>query len=750
MAIYAEKNAQGETLFILETEKSTYQMKADTNGYLLHLYYGDRIEREDTDYLLHKEDRGFGACPYDLGRNRTYSLDSIPQEYPAGGAGDFRTPCISAEFENGGRTLDLRYVSYKELEKKPTLAGLPALYETEENKAQTLEICLKDSAEDLYVYLLYSVFEKEDIIARSCRVENRTGKQVALNAVLSACMDINEDSPLDLISFWGRHCMERNVERRPVAHGKTVIDSIRGTSSAQENPFVILCDPDTTEDFGRCWGLSFVYSGNFAATAEKNQLGLTRLTMGINPEGFRWSLQNGEDFQAPEAVFCYSPMGLTELSQKYHQIYRKNLCRGYWKDRRRPVLINNWEATYFGFDTEKLVAIAETAGKLGVELLVMDDGWFGKRDDDWSGLGDWKVNEKKLPGGMKALCDRINALGMKLGVWFEPEMVSEDSDLFRAHPDWFLHVPERGYSRSRYQLVLDYSRKEVRDNIHDQMAAVLSSANIEYVKWDMNRHLTEVWSAGLPADRQGEVYHRYMLGVYELMERLLTEFPHVLFEGCSSGGGRFDAGMLYYMPQSWCSDNTDAIERLEIQYGTSFGYPMSAVGAHVSASPNHQTGRRTPFYTRGVVAMAGTFGYELDLNTLTDEEREMVREQVAFYKKNYDTINRGDYFRLTDPAKNTEFCAWEFVAQDQKKALLFGVITHVRSNIAMPLIRLKGLKPQAKYRLLCKAEGVGNSEKAARALEGIYSGSLLMGAGLRIPNLRGDWPSFCVELEEVQ
>ncbi len=340
--------------------------------------------------------------------------------------------------------MDLRYVSYKELEKKPALAGLPALYETEENKAQTLEICLKDSAEDLYVYLLYSVFEKEDIIARSCRVENRTGKQVALNAVLSACMDINEDSPLDLISFWGRHCMERNVERRSVAHGKTVIDSIRGTSSAQENPFVILCDPDTTEDFGRCWGLSFVYSGNFAATAEKNQLGLTRLTMGINPEGFRWSLQNGEVFQAPEAVFCYSPMGFTELSQKYHQIYRENLCRGYWKDRRRPVLINNWEATYFGFDTEKLVAIAETAGKLGVELLVMDDGWFGKRDDDWCGLGDWKVNEEKLPGGMKALSDRINALGMKLGVWFEPEMVSEDSDLFRAHPDWFLPCAGKG------------------------------------------------------------------------------------------------------------------------------------------------------------------------------------------------------------------------------------------------------------------------------------------------------------------
>lgn len=749
MAVYVEKNAQGETLFTLETKTSTYQMKADTYGYLLHLYYGDRIGQEDTGYLLHREDRGLCACPNDLGRDRTYSLDCQPQEYPAAGAGDFRTPCIGAEFENGGKTLDLRYASHRMLEKKPGLQGLPALYETKENGAETLEICLKDSAEDLCVYLLYSVFEKEDAIVRSCRVENRTGKTVFLNAVLSACMDINDDEELDLISFWGRHCMERNVERRPVAHGKTVIDSIRGTSSAQENPFVILCDHNATEDFGRCWGLSFVYSGNFAAVAEKNQLSLTRFTMGLNPENFRWRLLDGESFQAPEAVFCYSPAGLTALSQKYHRLYRENLCRGYWKDRRRPVLINNWEATYFHFDTEKLVKIAETASKLGVELLVMDDGWFGKRDDDWSGLGDWKVNEKKLPGGMKALCEKVNALGMKLGVWFEPEMVSEDSDLFRAHPDWFLHVPGRGYSRSRYQLVLDFSRKEVRENIHDQMAAVLSSANIEYVKWDMNRHLTEVWSAGLSPERQGEVCHRYMLGVYELMERLTGEFPHVLFEGCSSGGGRFDAGMLYYMPQSWCSDNTDAIERLEIQYGTSFGYPMSSVGAHVSASPNHQTGRTTPFYTRGVVAMAGTFGYELDLNTLTDEERDMVREQVAFYKKNYDTINRGEYYRLTDPTKNREFCAWEYVSPDKKKALLFGVITHVRCNVAMPVIRLKGLDPALEYKLSCKAEGRGGAEQAAAAMEGIYSGRLLMGAGLRIPNLRGDWPAFCVEIEQI-
>lgn len=716
-------------------------------GYLFHLYYGDSIGDADSSYLLYKEERSLCSSPYCAGTDRAFSLDTAPQEYPAGGAGDTRIPCILPEFPNGGRALDLHFDSYEILQKKPSLEGLPSLQE-EGKTCSVLEITLKDSDSEVYVVLQYSVFEEDDCIARSCRIENRTGHVLKLDTALSACLDIDAEEELDLISFWGRHTMERNLERRPVCHGKMVIDSVRGTSSAQQSPFVILCDHDATEDAGRCWGMNFVYSGNFAASAERSQLGSVRLTMGINPDTFCWTLQDGETFQAPEVILSYSGKGLTALSQQYHRILRENMCRGYWKDRRRPVLINNWEATYFTFDTDKLVSIAETASQLGVELLVMDDGWFGKRDTDWSGLGDWKVNERKLPGGMAELCRRINGLGMKLGVWFEPEMVSEDSDLFREHADWVLRIEGRGYSRNRYQLVLDMSRKDVRDHIHDQIAAVLSSANIEYVKWDMNRPLSEVWSRALPADRQGEVSHRYVLGVYELMDRLTSEYPHILFEGCSSGGNRFDAGLLYYMPQSWCSDNTDAIERLEIQYGTSFGFPMSSIGAHVSASPNHQTGRNTPFFTRGVVAMAGTFGYELDLNTLTQEEKDQVREQVEQYKKQYDTINKGEYYRLTSPVGNRELCAWEFVSRDQKKALLFGVGTHVRANTAMPVIRLKGLDPQKHYRLVCEADH-RREGKDVEAINGVYPGIVLMKAGIRAPRLRGDWPAFRMELEEV-
>ncbi len=745
MAIVIDSSAKR---FTLHTANTSYQMMVGEYGYLFHLYYGDSIGDGDCSYLLYKQERSLCSSPFCAGEDRAFTLDTAPQEYSAGGAGDTRLPCIIAEFPNGGRALDLHYFSHELLAEKPALKGLPSLQQGEKT-CQTLEITLKDSDSEVYVILQYTVFEEDDCIARSCRVENRTGAPLRLEAALSACLEREAEEDLDLISFWGRHTMERNVERRRVSHGKIVVDSARGTSSAQQSPFVILCDHHATEDAGRCWGLNFVYSGNFAASAERSQLGSVRVTMGINPETFSWKLEDGESFQAPEVILSYSGCGLSRLSSNYHRILRENMCRGAFKDCRRPVLINNWEATYFDFNTDKLVRIAETASKLGVELLVMDDGWFGKRDSDWSGLGDWTVNEKKLPGGMQALCSKINALGMKLGVWFEPEMVSEDSDLFRQHPEWVLRIEGRGYSRNRYQLVLDMSRQDVREHLYQQISKVLSSANIEYVKWDMNRPLSEVWSQLLPADRQGEVSHRYTLGVYELMDRLTTDFPHILFEGCSSGGNRYDAGLLYYMPQIWCSDNTDAIERLEIQYGTSFGFPMSALGAHVSACPNHQTGRTTPLFTRGVVAMAGTFGYELDLNTLTEEEKEQVKEQIAAYKKHYDTINKGEYYRLTDPTRNRELCAWEFVSRDKKKALLFAVGTHVRANVAMPVIRMKGLDAGKQYRLTCQADHP-LTEKDVGAKDGVYSGAVLMNAGIRTPMLKGDWPAFCVELEEVE
>ena len=721
-------------VFTLETAHAAYQMMADGYGYLQHLHFGGKLGGGSCDGLRPVWATAFSASPQvDVERQR-YSLDLTPQEYPTAGGGDYRTPCLSLTFADGARNVELCYASHRILKEKPALEGLPSLH----GACETLEITLRDRWADLEVVLLYSVFEEYDVIARSARIVNRTGAPVTLNGVLSACLDLQEDD-FDFVHFHGRHAMERMVERTPVAHGEVSVGSVRGTSSHQHNPFVIVCDRSATEDSGRCWGLSFLYSGNFIAAASCDQSDACRVVMGIHPQGFSWRLEDGESFQAPEVALCYSGRGFGALSQSYHKLYRRCLCRGEWALKRRPVLINNWEATYFNFNEEKLFQIAKAASELGVEMLVVDDGWFGNRFDDRRALGDWVVNTEKVRGGMKALSDRLKEIHMRLGLWFEPEMVSEDSNLYRAHPDWCLSVPGRGRSRWRNQLVLDMSRKEVRDFIHDEMAAVLSSADFSYVKWDMNRHLTDVWSAALPADRQGEVYHRYVLGVYELLERMETEFPHILFEGCSGGGGRFDAGMLYYHPQIWCSDNTDAIERLEIQYGSSFGYPISAVGSHVSASPNHQTGRVTPFHTRGVVAMAGTFGYELDLSAITEEEKELVKKQVQQYIRLYDLINDGDYYRLTDPAACC-LTAWEMAAPDGSRALLSIVYSHVRANLYPPILRLRGLTPDARYRL------TGDDGK----VYGEWTGAALMEAGFRSPRQHDAYPHGCADYAAFQ
>lgn len=736
MIRYDEKSR----VFTLETAHAAYQMSVDRYGYLKHQHFGDKLGGGCCEGLLDAGFMSFSPAPDVAGRDYTYSLDLTAQEYSVSGAGDYRSPCLAVNFADGGRNPDLAYASYRILDEKPALEGLPALH----GECETLEITLRDRWTNLEVVLLYSVFAEYDAIARSAKIVNRTGAPITLDAALSVCLDMQEND-FDLIHFWGRHAMERLVERTPVAHGKICIDSVRGASSHQHNPFVILCDRTATEDAGRCWGVSFLYSGNFAACCEGDQAGCCRVTMGINPTGFHWLLEDGESFQTPEAALVYSGEGLGALSRRYHKLYRRNLCRGEWARKQRPVLINNWEATYFDFDDDKLVSIAKTASELGVEMLVVDDGWFGNRFDDNRALGDWIVNTEKVRGGMKSLCDRVNALGMKLGLWFEPEMISEDSDLYRAHPDWCLHVPGRGVCRGRNQLVLDMSRKEVRDAVHDMMYEVLSSANFAYVKWDMNRHLTDVWTASLPADRQGELYHRFILGVYELLERLESEFPHILFEGCSGGGGRFDAGMLYYHPQIWCSDDTDAVERLEIQYGTSFGYPVSAVGSHVSACPNHQTGRTTPFHTRGVVAMSGTFGYELDLTKLTDREKEQVKEQVKQYHKLYSLINDGDYYRLLDMTRQQEVSAWEFAAEDGARAVLNVVYAHVRTNYIPPVLHLRGLTPDASYRV---TDDRGNEV-------GTWTGAVLMHAGMRAPRPsdapagESDYAAFQFELERL-
>lgn len=634
---------------------------------------------------------------------------------------------------DGTRAADFRYVSWEIREGAHKIPGLPCLFDEDET-AETLVIFLEDAASSLKLELYYVVFADRDVIARSARITNGGKEAVRLEKMMSACLELPNGS-WEAIHFHGRHAMERRLERLPLMHGTMEVGSRRGTSSHQHNPGVILCSPDATEEHGGCYGLSLIYSGSFSMEIEMDQMDSVRAVCGINPEFFEYRLEPGEAFDTPQLMMTYSGSGLGRMSANFHSIIRHNLCRGKYKFARRPVLINNWEATYFDFNEEKILSIARQASELGIEMLVLDDGWFGSRDSDNAGLGDWFVNTDKLKGGLTDLVTGINGLGMKFGIWIEPEMVNEDSRLYREHPDWALTIPGRKPCRSRNQLVLDMSRSEVRDYVFDSIAAVLKSANVEYVKWDMNRSICDVYSAVLPKERQGEVYHRYVLGIYDLMERFTSSFPNILFEGCSGGGGRFDPAILYYSPQIWCSDDTDGIERLEIQYGTSFFYPISAVGSHVSAIPNHQTGRRTPLATRGVVAMAGSFGYEMDLNLLTEDEKEAVKAQVEDYKKYYDLIHNGDYYRLTSPQGDSGFTAWQFVSGDKTRTLLNLVITHVRANAPDLWFKLRGLDPEKRYRL----------EENGR----IYSGSALMNAGISIPMIMGDYPAVQMEFKEI-
>lgn len=717
-------------VFTLQTKSSTYQMKEE-GGFLFHNYYGPVIGDVDMSYLVCPMDRGFSGQPQEI-VDRRFSLDTRLLEYSAYGTGDYRDYCLHAVYEDGSHVTDLRFVSYEVKEGKYALEGLPAMYHGEE-KAETLEITLRDEYKNLEVVLYYGVFEDLDVITRACKIVNQSKEQVRLLRAYSMGLDF-DNKDMDMLHFYGRHAMERKMERSPLQHGFQGVESRRGYSSHQQNPFVILCKQDANEEYGWCYGASFAYSGNFSIQAEVSQMDLTRLTVGIQDTQFEFHLEPGESFTAPEVILSFSENGLGQLSRNYHKAIRHNLCRGKYKTERRPVLINNWEATYFDFTPEKLVAIAKDAKELGIEMLVMDDGWFGKRDSDYSGLGDWFINEKKLKGGLKNLVEEVNKAGMKFGIWFEPEMISEDSDLYRAHPDWALTVPGRSFTRARHQLVLDFSREDVRTYIFDRMCEILESANIEYVKWDANRHLTDVWSAKLPADRQGEVFHRYILGLYDFLEKLTQRFPNLLIEGCSGGGGRFDAGMMYYHPQIWCSDDTDAIERLDIQYGTSFGYPISTVGSHVSVCPNHQTGRSVSMKTRGIVAMAGTFGYELDITRLSQEEKDMVKIQVEEFKKYYSLIQQGDYYRLTDDGRKSPYVAWEFAAEDGTEALLNVVTLRVRAYAMPYTVRINGLKPEAVY----EVEGTGEK----------YSGAALMNGGYLLPVIWDDYQSVQVHFVE--
>lgn len=717
MAIFANEKTG---IFQIVTENTEYQMKADKYGVLKHLWYGEKTGC-DMEYLQSYPDVGFSGNIYDAGNDRTYSLDTLPLEYACDGVGDYRVTGAAAVHPNGSCALDLRYKSYRISKGKYSIKGLPAVY-ADESESETLEIVLKDKYSDIEVTLRYGVLTKLDIITRCASVANNTSEPVVLTKAASLCLDIPHGE-WEWVHFHGRHAMERLTERMPLCHGIQESSSTRGTSSHHQNPTVLLCSPDCTETSGSCIGAALMYSGSFQTKIQLDQMEQVRLVMGINPELFRWELKPSEVFDTPEVIMSYSSNGMEKLSHNFHKVIREHVCRGKYKLAERPVLINNWEATYFDFNEEKILKIAEQAAALGVDMLVLDDGWFGKRNDDCSGLGDWFVNEKKLCGGLGSLAEKIKKMGMKFGLWFEPEMVSEDSELYRTHPEWAIQIPSRKPIRSRYQLVLDMTNPDVREYLFNSISKILRSAGISYVKWDMNRSICDHYTPCLSADDQGEISHRYVLGLYELLERLTSEFPDVLFEGCSGGGGRFDAGMLYYCPQIWCSDDTDAYERTKIQYGTSFFYPVSAVGSHISAVPNHQTGRTTPIETRAVTAMAGSFGYELDLNTLSDSEKQEVRKQITRFKKYGRLIHNGLYYRLSDPM-NDKFAVWEFVSEDKKEVLVNGVIFRTEPNRTQYLIKLRGLLPDADYRL--DDSGM------------VYKGSALMNGGILLPKSWGD------------
>ncbi|MCD7736160.1 MAG: alpha-galactosidase [Lachnospiraceae bacterium] len=625
--------------------------------------------------------------------------------------------------------------------------------DAQSDAAQTLEIILEDPVLNVEVTLLYGVLADSDVITRAARIRNFGEKTVYIEKAASCCVDFLYGE-FDLIHFHGRHGMERQPERIPLSRTEQVLQSRRGASSHQQNPFFILASRDAGESAGECYGFQLLYSGNFKGECSVDQYKQTRALLGISDELFLWELRPQERFDTPEAALCYSADGFGTLSDEYHRLIRHHVCRGVWKEKRRPVLINSWEATYFDFDADRLVRIAKQASELGVEMLVLDDGWFGRRDSDDSGLGDWYVNEKKLGCTLGEVAGRVNALGMKFGLWIEPEMVSEDSDLYREHPDWAFAIPGRAPVRGRHQYVLDFSRKEVEEHILSQISEVISHANIEYIKMDMNRHLSDIYSLTARTQNQGATLHRYVLGVYDFLERLEARFPELLIEGCAGGGGRFDAGMLYYTPQIWCSDNTDAIERLRIQYGTSLGYPISAVGSHVSAVPNHQTGRSTDIVTRGVVAMAGTFGYELDLNLISGEEKEIVRRQIQDYIRYSDLIREGHYWRLSDPMENEEYTAWEFSSEDGSEALLSLIKTGAHCNAPVEYVQLRGLDPNGWYRLTeTESTTYGREKNAGNAMpadeQRLYPGSALMSAGLPIPWMNGEnqaWQVYAVRV----
>ncbi|MBQ6566191.1 MAG: alpha-galactosidase [Treponema sp.] len=737
-----------KNVFLLETPSSTYVIRLFGKR-VLHGGWFHRLPGwSDACVTPSSERPSFSPVPEDFEGKAYFSPDVCQQEFPVTGRGDFRAPAVEAVDSTGANGTEFLYVSHDISRGKKKIPGLPATY-ADEDDAATLEIELADPSGPLRLTLSYTVWEHYDAICRHARIRNASDKEsVSLRAVMSASMDFPHYR-FRMLQLSGAHTRERRMISRALCPGMQSVESRRGMSSHQQNPFMALMGEGATESSGEVFGFSLVYSGNFIARAEVDQFGICRAQIGINPYNFGWKLEPGGEFCTPEAVLVRSEEGLGGMSRTYHELYQRHLCRGEWRDKLRPIVINNWEATYFDFNAEKLFALADTAASCGMELFVLDDGWFGKRNDDHSSLGDWFVNKEKLPDGLRHIADGIHSRGMKFGLWFEPEMISPDSDLYRAHPDWCLHVGDRKPALGRHQLVLDMSRKDVRDYLEKTISSIILESGLDYIKWDFNRCPSDVASASLPADKQLEVSHRFYLGLYELLERLVTKFPHVLFESCSGGGGRFDPGMLHYMPQTWTSDNTDALSRIAIQLGTSVVYPPSAMSCHVSASPNHQIGRMTTLSMRGDVAMAGTFGYELDLNKLSSSEIEEIKSQVDLYKSIRDVVQFGSFYRLETPlsagsTESSSYGAWQYVSRDKKRSVITVAWSYAEANAEYLLIKPQGLEEGAAYAIHCPPGRIPPLPEGTEV-----SGGELMYCGLRLTNQPGYGGSLMLLLEKA-
>ena len=755
---------ESNRLFFIETAHTSMCLAVvDDEGFLCNVYYGGCVGEDDLTYLLRTGIYPF--LPSHNSRDRGGFLDMARMEFPSSGVGDYRKSAVCLRDEEGHDASQFTYVSHRIFDGKDNLYGLAAdgkkigIPATFGDNAQTLEIELEEKVLGVRAYLSYSIFEDSDAILKSVRLENRSDRTVIIDRLLSSCLDLDggtfENNEPDIITLSGSWARERRLDRRRITRGNTEVYSTRGVTSHQFQPFSVLCGRNTDDSHGKVYAQNLIWSGNFICGSGIDQFETVRSYIGISPEHFTWNLKAGESFQAPEAVLVFTENGFDSMTHIFHDLFRNHLIRSPYLHKERPVLINNWEATYFDFDTDKLLSIASDAKRSGIEMLVMDDGWFGKRNDDNSSLGDWIVNEEKLPGGLKRLSDELEKMGMKFGIWFEPEMVSPDSDLYRAHPDWAVAAPGRTPCRMRNQYILDITRNEVRDHVYESVANVLRNANIAYVKWDMNRALTDIGSVELDAQSLGRFSYLYTLGVYDLMGRLLEEFPDLLLENCSSGGGRYDAGMIFYSPQIWCSDDTDAFERLSVQSGTAFVYPLSTMGAHVSASPNHVTGRVMPFDVRGAVALSGTFGYELDITAIPEEDRNAIPEQVEIYHRYGELVREGDYYRIACNAEHAGYYdAWMSVSKDKRSALVTYIQCRAYPGGKGRVIKLKGLEPSAVYEIKLVGSDDENSCWCSRDKKAAWealstdrlSGSSLMNAGLIMPNLPGDYAQITLEI----